>query len=225
MTRETININSDVIGYINNTNYPEHEALKLCREETLAHPRANLQIAPEQGSFLGFLVRLIEARIAVEIGVFTGYSSLATALSLVKSAGPGAKLFAVDMSHKYIDIAKKYWEKGNVAEFIEPRVGQADEKLQELIDEGYKGVVDFVFIDADKARYPVYYELALEMLRPGGLMVFDNMLRHGSVVAPEEGDEITPKIIELSQNIMSDSRVTAELVGIGDGMLLARKNK
>jgi caffeoyl-CoA O-methyltransferase len=225
MTRETINLTPEIFNYINGTNYPEHEALKLCREETAEHPRSGLQIAREQGGFMAFMVRLIEARIAVEIGVFTGYSALTTALALRKSAGPGAKMFAFDMSHKYIDIAKKYWSMAGVDDVIEPRIGQAEEKLDELIAEGYKTNVDFVFIDADKAKYPIYYEKALELLRPGGLMIFDNMLRRGRVLTPDADDKETTVIVELTQNIMKDPRVTANLVGIGDGLLMARKNK
>ncbi|WP_240006603.1 O-methyltransferase [Pseudaquidulcibacter saccharophilus] len=225
MTRETITLTPEIFNYINEINYDEHEAQKLCREETAEHPRGNLQIAREQGGFMAFMVRLIEARIAVEIGVFTGYSALTTALALRKSAGPGAKMFALDMSHKYIDIAKKYWAMAGVDDVIEPRIGQAEEKLDELIAEGYKANVDFVFIDADKAKYPVYYEKALELLRPGGLMIFDNMLRHGKVVAPEADDKETNAIVNLTKAIMEDPRVTANLVGIGDGLLMARKNK
>ena len=225
MTRETITLTPEIFNYINAINYDEHEALKLCREETAAHPRGNLQSAREQGGFMAFMIRLIEARIAVEIGVFTGYSALTTALALRKSAGPGAKMFALDMSHKYIDIAQKYWSMAGVDDVIEPRIGQAEEKLDELLAEGYKTNVDFVFIDADKAKYPVYYEKALELLRPGGLMIFDNMLRRGRVVAPEADDKETNAIVDLTKAIMEDARVTANLVAIGDGLLMARKNK
>lgn len=224
MTRSSITLTQPIIDYINQANRDEHEALKVCREETANHPRAKMQISPEQGSFMSFLIRLIDARIAVEVGVFTGYSALVSALALRANAGPGAKLFALDMSHEYIKIANKYWEMASMQNTIEPRVGQAIDSLQKLLDEGYKGRVDFIFIDADKAKYPQYYEKALELLRVGGLMLFDNMLREGKVTAPADDDKASHALIKLAQDIKNDKRVDCNFVGVGDGILMVKKN-
>lgn len=223
MTRQSINLTDELVQYIINHNPTEHEALVNCREDAANHPRGHYQISPEQGSFMGFLVRMLDARIAVEIGVFTGYSALVTALALTKNAGPGARLFALDISHEYLKLAQKYWQMAQVEKYITPMQGEADQSVEKLLEMGYEGKVDFVFIDADKAKYPLYYELGLRLMRKSGVMVFDNMLREGRVINPAEDDKISPIINELNAFAQTDKRVEACLVGIGDGLLMCKK--
>lgn len=223
MTRSSIVISPELADYIVAANPPEHEALKLCREETADHPRASMQISPEQGAFMHFITRLIDARIAVEIGVFTGYSALTTALALRANAGPGARLFALDMSHKYLNIAQKYWEMANVSEYIVPMVAPAEQSLNELLDQGYEGRVDFVFIDANKKGYLEYLPYAKKLLRPSGLMMFDNVLQLGRVADEAEQSDITNAMRDLVKIIKEDASLEECLLGIGDGILMARK--
>lgn len=223
MTRSSISLTPELIDYIIDANPTEHEALTLCRVETANHPKARMQISPEQGAFMSFLIRLIDARIAVEIGVFTGYSALTTALALRTNAGPGARLFALDISHSYLDIAKKYWEMAQVTEAIVPMIAPAKTSLQSLIEGGYEGKIDFIFIDADKKGYLDYLPLAKKLLRAGGLMMFDNALQGGRVADATNNDEEVIALRELVQLVRGDPKLDECFIGIADGLFLARK--
>ena len=223
MTRSSINLTPEVIDYIIAANPKEHPVLEKCRIETAQIANSQMQISPEQGSFMAFLARLIDARLAVEVGVFTGYSSLATILSLRANAGPGAKLFALDVSHKYIDIAKKYWDEAGVENAIVPMIGAAKNSLEQLIENGYAGKIDFIFIDADKVGYLEYLPLGKKLLRPGGLMLFDNVLREGKVADPSITDAATDAMRQLVALCHEDPKFEASMVGIGDGLLMLRR--
>lgn len=223
MTRSSISLTPELIDYIIAANPAEHEALSLCRSETASHPKARMQISPEQGAFMSFLIRLIDARIAVEVGVFTGYSALTTALALRTNAGPGARLFALDISHAYLDIAKKYWEMAQVTEAIVPMIAPAKTSLHSLIEEGYEGKIDFIFIDADKKGYLDYLPLAKKLLRAGGLMMFDNALQGGRVADATNNDEEVIALRELVQLVRADPKLDECFIGIADGLFLARK--
>lgn len=225
MTRQSIQITDELLDYIHTSNPPEHEVLTKCRLETANHVRSNMQISPEQGAFMSFMIRLIDARLAVEVGVFTGYSALATILALQKNAGPGAKLFALDVSHTYLDTAKQYWAEAKVDDLIETRIAPAKDSLQALIDEGYKGKIDFIFIDADKKGYLDYLPLGKILLRNGGLMLFDNVLRNGLVVDENTQDEAALAMRELKLLASADDGLEVCMLGIGDGILMARKLK
>lgn len=223
MTRTSLDLSPQTINYLLENNYAECEALKLCREESAKHPRANYQITPEQGSFLSFLTRMNDSRIAIEIGVFTGYSALLTARALTQNAGPGAKLFALDISHEYLNMAQKYWEMANLEKYIEPLQGNAIQSLQNLIDKGYEGRVDQIFIDADKAAYIDYYELGHKLLRKSGIMIFDNMFLSGRAINPQNDDKAALALNELAKFAKQDKRYDISLISVGDGILLAKK--
>jgi O-methyltransferase len=212
-----------IIDYLAAVNPPEHPALTACREETAAHPMARMQISREQGAFLHFLVRLIDARIAVEIGVFTGYSALVTALALRANAGPGAHLIALDVAREFTDLAHPHWKAAGVDTAIDLRIAPATESLTALVDEGYAGKVDFIFVDADKTGYSAYLEAGIGLLRPGGLMVFDNVLWSGAVTDNNVTDPDTSALRAVAVAAQQDARVEATMVAIGDGLLLVKK--
>jgi len=177
-----------------------------------------MQISPDQGQFMALLVRLMGARRAIEVGVFTGYSALCVALSLP----PDGHLLACDISEEYARVGRPYWEQAGVAQKIELRLAPALQTLDALLAEGAGGTYDFAFIDADKPAYDGYYERCLMLLRPGGLIVFDNMLWSGKVAGPER-DADTSALHALNVKLHGDERVDVSLLAIGDGVTLARK--
>jgi caffeoyl-CoA O-methyltransferase len=168
---------------------------------------------------MALLVELTGARKTLEIGTFTGYSSLAVARALP----PGGKVYACDISEAYTDVARKYWAKAGLAERIELRLGPAIDTVKALIGEGHAGSFDFAFIDADKENYDGYYEAAIQLLRPGGLVAIDNVLWNGRVADPAKKDPDTTAIRALNAKLRDDPRVTISMVPIGDGLMLARK--
>lgn len=175
-----------------------------------------MQIAPEQGAFLTLLARAIGARRAVEVGTFTGYS----ALCIARGLAPGGRLLCCDVSEEWTAIARRFWEKAGVADRIELRLGPAAETLAALPPEP---VFDLAFIDADKGGYPVYYEAILPRLRPGGLVLADNVLWFGRVADPAADDEATAHIRAFNALVAADPRVEPVMLPIGDGLTLARK--
>ncbi len=178
-----------------------------------------MQIAPDQGQFMGLLVRLMGARKALEVGVFTGYSSLAVALALPADG----KLVACDISDEYTSIARRHWQAAGVAGRIELRLAPAEQTLDQLLREGQGSTFDFAFIDADKERYGTYYEGVLQLLRPGGLVIIDNVLRRGEVADPSFTNSETAAIRALNAKLLHDERIHLSLVGVGDGLTLALK--
>ena len=188
------------------------------REATRSHPAAGMQIGPEQAQFLGLLVKLIGARRAIEIGVFTGYSALAVALALPDDGC----LLACDISDEYTRVGRPFWEKAGVAGKIDLQLGPALATLDARIAAGETGRYDFAFIDADKSGYDAYYERCLVLLRPGGLIAIDNVLWGGSVARPAE-DVDTAALQALNAKIHADDRVDMAMLPIGDGVTLARK--
>jgi predicted O-methyltransferase YrrM len=208
-----------VAEYVRRVSVREHPLLARLREETASHPRAIMQIAPEQGQFFQFIVALIGARKCLEIGVFTGYSSLAVALALP----PGGHLTACDISEEYTSIARRYWAEAGVSERIDLRIAPAAETLEHLLKEGREGTYDFAFIDADKTGYDRYYELCLQLVRPGGLIVLDNMLYHGTVPGDADHGPDTAALRALNEKIGKDPRVVPSLLPVADGVMLAVK--
>jgi caffeoyl-CoA O-methyltransferase len=205
--------------YIVEATLVESEVLRELREETDRLPMRGMQVAPEQGQFMALLVELIGARRTIEIGVFTGYSSIAVALALPLDG----KLVACDVNEEWTDIARRYWQKAGVLSKIQLVLRPALSTLDELISHGETGQYDFAFLDADKQNNDGYYERCLRLLRPGGLIAIDNSLWGGSVADPTNQSEDTLAIRSLNQKIRDDRRVTMSLVPIGDGLLLARK--
>jgi O-methyltransferase len=212
-----------IVTYLADHNPPEHPALSACRTATADHPKATMQISAEQGAFMTFMINLIDARLAVEVGVFTGYSALATALALRANAGPGARLFALDISTEFTDMAKPFWQQAGVEGAIDLRIAPATDSLDALVEEGYAGRIDFIFVDADKLGYLDYYEKGLALLRTGGLMLFDNVLWSGAVVYDSVQDEETVALRDIVTYGQNDNRVHASIISIGDGILMVRK--
>jgi len=196
MSTKTINIDEKLYEYLLNNSLREPELLKKLREETALMPSGLMQISPEQGQFMGLLVRLIGIRRILEIGVFTGYSSLAMALALPEDG----TIVACDISEEYTRTARKYWKEANVDTRIQLKIGPANETLQELSQDDKLEPFDLVFIDADKGNYSNYYEAGLSLLRKGGLILVDNVLWSGKVADPENQEEDTVAIREFNQN-------------------------
>ncbi|TNE38986.1 MAG: methyltransferase domain-containing protein [Sphingomonadales bacterium] len=221
MSRNTMTMTENVLDYLANVGVREDRVLTKCRTETAVMPNALMQISPEQGGFMQMLVRLIRAHRCIEVGVFTGYSSLAVALALPADG----HITALDVSEEYTSKARKYWKEAGVDKMIDLHVAPATETLQKLIEEGAAGSYDFAFIDADKPGYDAYYEACLELLRPGGLIAIDNVLWSGNVADPEATDENTMALKALNQKVHDDERVDMALVPIGDGLTLALKRQ
>ena len=219
MSRKTIQLTDDLHDYVLAHALREPEILRRLREETAEHPEAHMQIAPEQGQFMGLLVKLSGARKAIEIGVFTGYSSLAVALALPEDG----HITACDVSEEYTATARRYWREAGVEDKIDLRIAPAEETLQRLLDEGLQATYDFAFVDADKGSYDTYYELTMKLLRPGGLIIFDNMFRGGRVADDSVQDPATVAIRTLNDKLHQDGRVDLSLVPVADGLSLVRK--
>jgi predicted O-methyltransferase YrrM len=197
----------------------EPDILRRLREETASYPNANMQISPDQGELFALLVRAIGARNVLEVGVFTGYSSLSVLLNLPSDG----RLVACDISEEYTNVARRYWQEAGVADRVDLHIGPAVQTLAQLVADGYRDSVDFAFIDADKSSYDHYYEFALQLLRPGGLMALDNMLQSGRVIDPSVTDRDTVAIRALNDKIAGDPRVVASLLPLADGLTLAYK--
>ena len=193
--------------------------MRRLREETASMEQANMQIGPEQGQFMTLLLELIGARSALEVGTFTGYSTLAMAVALPENG----TLVACDVSEEWTAIGRRYWEEAGVAHKIELRLAPALETLDALLAEGNAETFDFAFIDADKEGYDAYYERALELVRLGGLIALDNTLWEGKVADPAVTDVDTEAIRAINAKLALDERVTLSLIPVGDGLTLARK--
>ncbi len=213
-------LSSEAISeYVRRVGVAEPEVLRRLREETASHPQARMQITPEQGQLFRVLLGAIGARKTLEVGVFTGYSSTVAALALP----PGGRVIACDVSEEFTSVARRYWREAGVENKIELRLGPAMETLERLLNEGAAETFDFAFIDAEKSEYDGYYELALKLLRNGGLIAIDNTLWHGRVLDNENQEPGVPEIRALNEKIHADSRVHAVLLPIADGVTLARK--
>ena len=219
MSRSTLTMSDDLLAYIRNVGLREDADLRRLREETAAHPRAQMQISPEQGQFMALLVELIGARKIVEVGTFTGYS----AMWMSKAMGENGRIVCLDVSEEFTSIAKKHWAQAGISDRIDLRLAPAADSMRAMIAAGESGQYDFAFIDADKTGYDTYYESALTLLRPGGLIGIDNVLWSGAVADPSDQSADTKALRALNEKICKDARVTVSLVPIGDGLTLARK--
>ena len=219
MSARTLGLSDELHAYVLNVALRDQDVLRELRDETAQLAEGGMQISPEQGQFMQLLVKLIGAKRALEVGVFTGYSSLCVALAL-PAAG---QLFACDVSEEYTTIARRYWQRADVAHKITLNLGSATTTLQRFLNEGQQNSFDFAFIDADKEPYPTYFEQALQLVRPGGLIAIDNVFRGGSVVDAANRDRDTQIIHELNQKLHGDERIDLSMVPIGDGLTLARK--
>ncbi len=219
MTRKTLNLSEPLLSYIVQVGTRETKAQCALRELTADHPSANMQIAPEQGEFLRLLVKLLDAKKIMELGVFTGYSSLSMALSLPDEG----QLIACDVNEEYTNTAQQFWADAGVADRIELILAPALETMQAQLDAGSAGTFDLIFADAIKEEYLDYYEMGLRLLRSGGMISLDNTLWDGSVIDPENQQADTVAIRKLNLFVQQDERVDMCLLPIGDGLTLARK--
>ena len=219
MSSRTIVLNDALYEYLLSVSLREPDVLCRLREETAKMPQHNMQISPEQGQFIALLVELTGARKCLEVGTFTGYSTLSVALALPEDG----QIVACDISEEFTSRAKPYWQKAGVAGKIDLRLGPALETLDALIADGESGAFDFAFIDADKVNYQGYFQRALDLIRRGGLILVDNVLWSGAVVDPARDDEDTEAIRAFNQACAGDPRISLSLVPIGDGLTLARK--
>ena len=219
MSNQTTGLDPILQDYLLSTTLRESEILAELRKETAEHPQARMQISPEQGQFMALLVQLMGAKKTLEIGVFTGYSSLAVAAALPAEG----KVVACDVNEEFCAIARKYWQKANLTHKIDLRIAPALDTLNSLIASGETNSFDFAFIDADKSNYDNYYEHSLQLVRPGGLIAVDNALWYGRVADREVQDNRTKRIRALNEKVRDDKRVSMSLLPIGDGLLLAVK--
>ena len=228
MDKHALPLTPELFAYIHEVSLREPELLARLREETARDRLAIMQIPPEQGQFMALLVKLIGARRALEVGTYTGYSALSVAMALPQDG----TLISCDVSEEWTGIARRYWAEAGVADKIELRLAPALETLDTLIDDGHRGTFDFAFIDADKKNYDNYYERVLTLLRPGGLLLLDNMLFFGAVrdpdnPPPEIRDHIPASALRaldsLNRKLKDDARVDISLLPVADGITLVRK--
>ncbi|TNH28343.1 O-methyltransferase [Micromonospora orduensis] len=215
MTTKSIPLTDELHAYLVAHGAPPDEIIRDLAEETrsVLPEHATMQVAPEQAAFLTFLTRLLDVRQAVEVGTFTGLSSLAIARGLPE----GGRLTCFDISEEFTGIARRYWARAGVQDRIDLRIGPAGETLRDL---PYERFLDFAFIDADKTGYPVYWAELVPRMRPGGVIAVDNVLRGGRVIAPRDADDRA--IAAFNDEVLADVRVDPVMLPIADGLTLAR---
>jgi caffeoyl-CoA O-methyltransferase len=218
MSKGSIGLSDELNAYLIEVGAREPEVLGRLREETAAMPQARMQIAVEQGALLSMLVKLLNARRVLEIGTFTGYSSTAMALALP----PDGRIVCCDVSEEFTAVARRTWAAAGVEDRVDLRLAPALETLEALLATDGTGSFDLAFIDADKINYRGYVEGALLLVRPGGLIAIDNVLRSGRVIDPAETDEDTQAIRDLNADLARDERVDIAMVPIADGLTLLR---
>jgi caffeoyl-CoA O-methyltransferase len=218
MTKETLALTPALHDYVvANGSAPDELVRDLIEETARVLPAGQgMQIAPEQAAFMTLLTRIVGARNAIEIGTFTGLSSIAIARGLAE----GGRLTCFDVSDEYTKIARRYWDRAGLADRIELRIGPAAQTLSTLPAEPH---LDLVFIDADKTGYLGYWEQLVPRMRPGGLILLDNVLRHGHIVDPDPRDEGTVAMVEFNRHVLADARVESVLLPIADGLTIARR--
>jgi caffeoyl-CoA O-methyltransferase len=220
----SIGLSPEIVAYLANVNPGEHPSMARCRVETAAlGPIARMQISAEQGALMQVLARLVGAKRAIEVGVFTGYSALAVSLAMRDMHGANAHILACDVSPEWTAKARDYWNEAGVDGLIDLQLRPATETLSERIGAGESGTYDLAFIDADKTNYDAYYEGCLTLLRQGGLMLFDNVLWGGAVADPANTSPDTLALRAIGQKAKSDPRVHAAMTSVGDGLLLCIK--
>jgi O-methyltransferase len=217
MTRITYGLDETVRDYVVANQPPEHPLLAELREVTATMTRSRMQISPEQGHFLAFLIRLTGARRVLEVGTFTGYSSLCMALAMPADG----RIVACDVSEEWTNVAREFWKKAGLTDRIELRLGSAVDSLKKLMDERQQ--FDFVFIDANKEDYDAYYESSMRLVPAGALIAIDNTLREGRVADPSVTQLSVSAVRDLNAKIAKDERGDRVLITVGDGMILVRK--
>ncbi len=219
---EQTSLSPEVLAYLRAASLREDEILRELREETATYPMGQaMQVMAEEGQLLALLVRLTNARVVLEVGTFTGYSTLCMARALP----PGGQLITCDITNRWPKIGMTYWQRSGIADRIEVKIGDAAETLALLLDERGPGFADVAFIDADKANYCAYYEKTLPLIRPGGLVIIDNTLLFGRVADDEDNSPEVVEIRELNSRLLRDERIDLSVLPMADGITLARKRE
>lgn len=219
MSNKSFSLSEPLYRYLCEVSLREPALLRQLREDTAQREDANMQIAPEQGQFMAMLLRLMQAHQVIEVGVYTGYSSLIMAQALPRDG----RILACDINPETTEIARQAWARAGVVDKIDLQLAPALETLDKEIAAGHAGRYDFAFIDADKTNYANYYERCLALLRPGGLIVVDNTLWAGRVLDTESDDEDTRAIQAFNQQVADDTRVDISLLPLADGLTLLHK--
>lgn len=219
MTNTTLNLTPALYQYMLEHSVHEAKPLKLLREKTAAIPMSQMQISPEQGQFMAFLVKALGVTKALEVGTYTGYSAMAVAFALPDDG----KLIACDIREDWAAIAKEHWQTAGVAHKIDLRIAPASDTLAQLIAQGEVNSFDFAFIDADKTGYPDYYEKALQLLKPNGIMLIDNVLQAGQVIDSSVTKKSVVAIQQFNKQLYQDKRVDISMIPMSDGLTLVRK--
>jgi len=219
MTRKSLHLTPRIYDYLLAMGVRQHPVLERLAADTARMAEANMQVSPEQGAFMAFLVELMGAKRCLEIGVFTGYSALAVALALPDDG----RLLACDVNEKWTAMARSYWAEAGVKEKIHLHLAPAIKTLDDLLAEGAAGSFDFAFLDADKTEYAAYYERVLELLRPGGLMMVDNVLYSGHLADPDKTDDNIEALRIFNTALYHDQRITLSMIPVADGLTLAIK--
>jgi caffeoyl-CoA O-methyltransferase len=219
LSNRTLSIDDRIYNYLCDVTINESALLRQLREETAQIEYSVMQIAPEQGQFMSLLIKLMRAERAIEIGTFTGYSSICIASAMPEKG----RLICCDISPQWTDMAEKYWALAGLENKIQLFSQPAEKTLQALLDDGAEKTFDFVFIDADKQNYIMYYEMALQLLRKGGLIAIDNTLWSGAVADPDNMEPGTRAIRRFNEMVKRDDRVSQSLLTIGDGLTLILK--
>ncbi len=214
-----IDITDDLYRYMLSVTLREPEEMKGLRLETQKNSQCVMQSSPDQGQFMALLVKLMGAKKILEIGTFTGYSTLWMASALPKDG----KIIACDVSEEWTNLGRKYWKKANLDHKIDLRIAPAEQTLKDLKKQGHSEKFDIAFVDADKDNQGLYFEYAMELIRPGGLIIVDNVLWAGKVIDPSYTDIDTNGVRHLNNKLLDDERIDVSMLAIGDGVILARK--
>lgn len=220
MSNRTIQIDDKIYDYLLSVSLEEHEVLKNLREITSSMPGSMMQIAPDQGQFMAMLIKVIKAEKLLEIGTYTGYSTLVCAMAMKTG-----QIITLDNDPVATEVAKSFWKKGGVEHLINLRLGDAQDSLNQLIEDNHSSSFDFIFIDADKGNYKNYYEISLELLSEDGIIIFDNVLWSGAVADESDQSNNTLALRELNNMLFNDKRIDLTMIPVGDGLTIVRKKE
>jgi len=220
MSNRTIQIDDKMYDYLLSVSLEEHEVLRNLREITSSMPGSMMQIAPDQGQFMAMLIKVIKAEKLLEIGTYTGYSTLVCAMAMKTG-----QIITLDNDPIATEVAKSFWKKGGVEHLINLRLGDALDSLNQLIEDNHSSSFDFIFIDADKGNYKNYYEISLELLSEDGIIIFDNVLWSGAVADENDQSNNTLALRGLNKMLFNDKRIDLTMIPVGDGLTIVRKKE
>lgn len=221
MSNKTIQLNEELYDYLLSVSLKEDDVLKSLRKTTASMPGSRMQIAPDQGQFMAMLIKIMGAERLIEIGTYTGYSTLVCAMAMDKG-----QIIALDSDPVSTSVAKEFWKIAGVDHLIDFRLGDALVSLDKIInDEDGLSSFDFIFIDADKRNYKNYYEVGLQLLRENGIIIFDNVLWSGAVADSKDQNENTVALRELNDMLYKDNRIELSMIPVGDGLTIVRKKE